>query len=209
MRNTTTWWLTVFAVGFVAGAGALSLLRRFVPAPAAAQARSAEDEADRQIREQTVSLLRSINRRLDDQAPGATKPVTDASPPAAAAQCQPVEVNEDAKMALLLSDLQTVRSQLELYKVQHGQWPTGGTSAAWTAQLTQPTDRDGSPGKLFGPYLQTFPANPFNGSAEVLIDRGGTTSPGTSRTTGRGACGWYFNARTGAFAPNSAGHGEL
>ena len=80
--------------------------------------------------------------------------------------------SESAKSSSLQSQLQTIRSQLELYQVQHnGNYPAaGGNGAAagdlptW-AQMTTKTDVDGvavaAGADGFGPYLQQCPTNPF------------------------------------------------
>src|SRR3990170_4630767 len=73
--------------------------------------------------------------------------------------------SEDARESALVSQLQTLRSQLELYKLQHrDNYPTdtGASDGAWNWDLlTQITDEDGaafvagtSTTGPFGPYLQ-------------------------------------------------------
>ena len=77
--------------------------------------------------------------------------------------------SEDARENSTTSLLQTIRSQIELYKLQHGdKWPTtdGSTTAAnwdWAA-LTGTTTYGGED---YGPYLQQEPKNPFNGLSKV------------------------------------------
>jgi general secretion pathway protein G len=116
------------------------------------------------------------------------------------------EASDDARLSSLVSDLQTLRSQLELYRVQHNSYPNGATSAAWKAQLTGQTDIDGAAGTDYGPYLQTFPTNPFNDSNDVYLDADGSGSPGAQST----GLGWYFRPSDGKFAPNDdATHGAL
>ncbi len=79
--------------------------------------------------------------------------------------------SEDARVNSTHSLLQTIRAQIELYKLQHGDmWPTtsGNPVAAemsWTA-LTGVTPY-GNPSKNFGPYLQQTPVNPLNGSSTI------------------------------------------
>jgi general secretion pathway protein G len=77
--------------------------------------------------------------------------------------------SEEARANNMLTQLQTVRSQLELYQVQHnGDYPDFAANG-WT-QLTQRTDLDGTVnagGGAFGPYLQTEPINPFEDSSDV------------------------------------------
>ena len=76
--------------------------------------------------------------------------------------------SQDARKNSLVSQLQTLRSQLELYKLQHlDQLPTTliGGSPAWT-QMVNKTDASGATGTgtafPFGPYLQADPTNPLN-----------------------------------------------
>ena len=93
----------------------------------------------------------------------------------------------------MVSDLQTVRCQLELYRVEHGEYPDGLTSAEWIAQLTGKTDQDGTPAAAgeYGPYMQIFPTNPFNDLDDVAFG-----------VVGDGTTGWSFDATTGKFASN-------
>ena len=74
---------------------------------------------------------------------------------------------ETAKASSLISQLQTIRSQLELYRVQHrGDYPVLTTN--WN-QMTGKTDSDGTANASgdFGPYLQQSPVNPFEDSFTV------------------------------------------
>ena len=87
---------------------------------------------------------------------------------------------ETAKANSLVTQLQTMRSQLELYRVQHnGVYPTLTTN--WN-QMTSKTDVDGTVNAsgAFGPYLQQPPINPFENS---------TTVSGTSASDGTAAAG--------------------
>ena len=74
--------------------------------------------------------------------------------------------SESARASSLASQLQTVRSQLELYQVQHnGNNPTLTTN--WD-QFTGQTNQAGSTsGTGFGPYMQQAPRNPFTGGTTV------------------------------------------
>lgn len=111
--------------------------------------------------------------------------------------------SETAKASSLQTQLQTMRSQLELYQVQHnGNYPTlaslntdadGDGDADWV-QLTTQTDVDGAAGTDFGPYLQQAPSNPFvtsTGGANVSVAdiSGGDAFSATD--------GWGYNAATG------------
>ncbi len=117
----------------------------------------------------------------------------------------------DAARAPLKSDLQTVRSQIELYRVQHndrapgvdtdGRFPPG----LFVSQMTRQTKVNGEvwsgQGRradyTFGPYLYSMPANPFvKGPAASRVSGGQGPPPGD------GSTGWYFNTRTGKFSAN-------
>jgi general secretion pathway protein G len=79
------------------------------------------------------------------------------------------QASESARASSLVSQLQTIRSQLELYQVQHnGNYPTLTTN--WD-QMTQTTDAAGATtGADFGPYLQQAPRNSFTGNADLSGD---------------------------------------
>jgi len=116
------------------------------------------------------------------------------------------EASNDARVSAMVSDLQTVRSQIELYKVQHldahpgtaadGSW----TVAAFKTQLMGKTDSKGniSATGTLGPYLQKFPTNPFN-SADTVADATAATDPNTQLNA---TDGWWFNHTTGSFGVN-------
>lgn len=96
----------------------------------------------------------------------------------------------DERLNTLCENLQTVRSQLSLYHVQHeGQWPR---LAAFAEQMTQKTNlkgtTDDTDGPLkFGPYLERIPANPFTGGSSVS---GGD---------------WLYDQQTGRFIADDGG----
>ena len=89
--------------------------------------------------------------------------------------------SETAKASSLQSQLQTIRSQLELYQVQHnGNYPT---TAQMFGNLTGTTNVEGAAGNDFGPYLQKAPVNPFVGSSSVAKAASGA---------------WQYDESTGA-----------
>lgn len=96
----------------------------------------------------------------------------------------------DARNNSLTSQLQTLRNQIELYKVQHNDtWPTADNTAkgAWSwAKLTGKSDADGTINAdgLLGPYLQQIPVNPVNNKTNVDSALGASV-------------GWLFDAATG------------
>jgi general secretion pathway protein G len=87
----------------------------------------------------------------------------------------------DARNSSLASTLQTLRSQIELYKLQHGDL-LPNLVKDWTP-FTQ-TSTWGNPVQTFGPYMQTAPVNPENGYSTV-IDKA-PQATGAAVTTGTG-----------------------
>ncbi len=112
------------------------------------------------------------------------------------------EASTEAKTSSLCTDLQTMRSQIELYKVQHNDdLPTDGT-AGFIAGMTAQTDIYGAVGTDYGPYVQKIPTNAF--TDKDTVDIAGTD------TVGNDSHGWDFNPTTGAFhADDSAEHAAL
>jgi general secretion pathway protein G len=89
----------------------------------------------------------------------------------------------DARRNSLTSQLQTLRSQLELYKLQHNdKMPTAlgtGTADEQWHQMTQQTDvaGDTTGTKDFGPYLQQNPTNPLNNKSLIHKLAAGVVDP--------------------------------
>jgi general secretion pathway protein G len=88
--------------------------------------------------------------------------------------------SQDAKKSSVASTVQSVRSQVGLYALQHGDSAPDMTSAAsfWGCL----TGKTVSGGQTFGPYMQSIPVNPFNQSTDVQFD--------TTLTAGKG---WNFD----------------
>jgi len=105
--------------------------------------------------------------------------------------------SSDARQSSMTSQLQTLRSSIELYKLQHGDlYPTGATGAAteawdWT-KLTGKTNSDGSAGGNLGPYLQQIPVNPLNSSSNV-----GSVATDPAVGTASAGNGYVFSQATG------------
>ena len=122
--------------------------------------------------------------------------------------------SEAAKASSLVSQLQTIRSQLEFYQIQHnGNYPTltGDVDTAWQF-MTGTTNAAGElSGSDFGPYLQQAPANPFSNrdvSTLVAEVEGATTELAGDPT----AAGWAYNRTTGrikALVPASVNIADL
>ncbi len=93
-----------------------------------------------------------------------------------------------AKQSNLETQLQTIRSQLERYRVQHDN--TYPTIEQMFNNLVASTGPDGSTlGVINGPYLQRKPANPFvagtNGTVVVAAGSAASTN------------GWTYDDTTG------------
>jgi general secretion pathway protein G len=106
------------------------------------------------------------------------------------------DASTDARLSSLMTNLQTIRGQLDLYKLQHnGTYPT---LTNFVDQMTKKTKTDGTVdanGK-FGPYLQRIPTNPFT--------VGGTGNDVTSGTAAADKA-WYYDQTSGEFRANDGG----
>ena len=118
--------------------------------------------------------------------------------------------SSDARNSALTSDLQTLRSQLQLYKIQHNDsYPSDlgsvGTDATkFVAQLTSKTNADGTTSgtPTLGPYLQKMPTNAF-------VTSGTSIKIGTAAVAGDGTSGWYFDTTQYKVSPNDSAHSAL
>jgi general secretion pathway protein G len=96
----------------------------------------------------------------------------------------------DARKNSLSSQLQTMRSQFELYKLQQNDklpvvFQTTGTK----------TDVNGATtGTDFGPYLQQTPSNPLNQGVDIVVGNADLVYGAGSGTT---TAGWLMNNVTG------------
>jgi general secretion pathway protein G len=105
----------------------------------------------------------------------------------------------ETKRNSLLSSLNTVRGQIELYMLQHGDQPPALTGADWTPM----TDLTSFNSQATGPYLQAVPINHLNGFSDVLT----VTSDQVGGATVSGAnIGFVYNATNGKmWATNTVG----
>lgn len=110
---------------------------------------------------------------------------------------------EQAKSTALLQNLRTLRSQIELYKLEHN----GNAPVLYQGslpQLIRATDVDGIPGvpdskHPYGPYLRNgIPLNPITGRSIVTAT---DTFPPTA-PSGNG--GWLYHRPTGRIAADLA-----
>ncbi len=118
------------------------------------------------------------------------------------------QASTEAKTNSLCSNLQTLRSQIELYKVQHND--TVPTAANFTTRMTFCTDIngniDGAGSKVrdatycYGPYLERVPENPFSNLATI-------GAVANQAAAGAGANGWDYVEATGEiYAGDTAAH---
>ncbi len=106
------------------------------------------------------------------------------------------QASTEAKQNSLCSDLQTLRSQIELYKVQHNDTPPA--CATFTNQMiycstiggVTNTSKQRDTTYNLGPYLERVPENPFNGLATLRA----VTDPCDA---GGGTAGWAYVEVTG------------
>lgn len=110
------------------------------------------------------------------------------------------EASTEAKTSSLCTDLQTMRSQIELYKIQHNDALPSAAAVGFVAALTGQTDVAGAAGNDYGPYIQKIPTNQFIDSDVVDL----------TGTPGNAGGGWDFNTVTGAFhADDTLEHAAL
>ena len=107
------------------------------------------------------------------------------------------EASTEAKESRLMTDLQSVRQQIELYKIQHNDFLPGTQGMVdFVTALISRTDQDGvvqaAPGPgIYGPYLQKIPTNPWN-----MLNTVGTNG---AAGAGDNTHGWEFEPATGHF----------
>lgn len=96
--------------------------------------------------------------------------------------------SQDARKSSVVSQLQTLRSQIELFKLQHKDAPPA--LADLKTALTTATDIDGGTtgSPKYGPYMQNFPKNPLVAASD------GDTIAAAGAATG---VGWIYNATAG------------
>jgi general secretion pathway protein G len=101
----------------------------------------------------------------------------------------------DSRLSNLRTNLQSIRAQVELYRLHHN----GAYPADIVDGMTRKTDADGTVNESgeFGPYMQEFPGNCFVGDPEEAV-----------KTDGADGEGWCYYPETGAFRANTQGHEE-
>lgn len=91
--------------------------------------------------------------------------------------------SNDARNSSTASQLQTLRSQIELYKIQHNDTLPDLATSNWAA-LTGKTLVDGtatttSGTGVFGPYLQQVPVNPLTNHSPSVVTNGTAAATGS------------------------------
>jgi general secretion pathway protein G len=119
----------------------------------------------------------------------------------------------EAKTSRLVSDLQSMRSQIQLYKIQHNDAlpGTATTGETFVQAITGYTLQSGAaaavqapaPG-VYGPYMQVIPTNPF----VALAANANVVTCGAGAAAGNDSSGWYFNTTTGVFQANDSYDGD-
>ena len=118
---------------------------------------------------------------------------------AAAVIPQFTDSTTDATNSTTLYNLSALRSQIAMYKLQHG--GTNPTLANLPTQLTTKTTSAGAAGGTLGPYMQFIPVNPaVNSSAFVAVATAGTPPAAVVA----GGAGWQYDATTGNVYANDA-----
>ncbi len=101
----------------------------------------------------------------------------------------------NARTTELISALQTIRSQIELYKIQHNDLFPGqlypGDSIRRKDFTEALTNRDA---EGLGPYLLKIPKNPFNAKNSITFVNDKQAVPAGTEETG-----WWLNIATGEF----------
>jgi general secretion pathway protein G len=104
----------------------------------------------------------------------------------------------EAERSHALFNLQSLRSQIELYRAQHASPPPT------LVHLVGRTNREGRVGTdpadfPYGPYLLRLPENPLNGWASYAV-----IEQPTPQTVHPEPVGWLYHAATGSVYLNSA-----
>ncbi len=111
-----------------------------------------------------------------------------------------IDASTQAQESSLAADLQTLRSQIELYKVQHKDQYPDQAPVGFLAALTTQTDRDGnayvagvSPSGPYGPYMRKVAQNSFNDLDTVRMD---------GAAAGANTDGWRYDTTTANIQPD-------
>jgi prepilin-type N-terminal cleavage/methylation domain-containing protein len=121
-----------------------------------------------------------------------------------------------AREATAKDNLKVIRTQIELYKLEHGGVPPGYINGAGAAeallalQFTATTSETGAvsvstiPAGIYvnGPYLKKLPLNPFNKLSTISYVADGTAFATAADGT---SSGWLYKKETAEFVINYTG----
>jgi len=111
------------------------------------------------------------------------------------------QASQEARLSDLINSLQTIRTQIELYKIQHfDELPGTGAHMGFVTAMTSFSQPDGMPSvagapNAFGRYLQKIPINPFTMTNSVEV---------SAMEPEIGTSAWFFNTKTGDFRANDS-----
>ena len=92
--------------------------------------------------------------------------------------------SEEEKVCELIDGLETMRVQIDLYRVQHrNRFPPTESFAIFETTMTTKVGR-------YGPYVDEVPTNPFNGLRTIRFN---------GASAGTNEAGWRFDTKTGLF----------
>jgi len=126
---------------------------------------------------------------------------------------------DDARAAALDSTLATMRTSIDMYYQEHGEYPAAlgdgtnllNTPGAFTSQLTRFSEADGDVADIadgthtFGPYLKKgIPADPYTSSNAVVVVSAGDLNLTSAVTTG----GWKYDSVTGGIIMNHSAYDD-
>ena len=112
----------------------------------------------------------------------------------------------DAKLNTAKFNLQTLRSQVEMYKSQHN----GLVPSATLVELTSATNSSGTVGTAgtsfpYGPYMVSIPLNYISNSSTVAA----APANGVAPTAAVAGAGWLYDVTTGKVWFNDTGSPAL
>lgn len=122
-----------------------------------------------------------------------------------------------AKESAAKSDLMAFRTQIEMYKIQHNQYPPGYVNGVGTAdiatlvlQLTGTSTVNGIVSSstvpvnpfLYGPYMKKIPPNPFNKLDTIAYVAEATAFSAAADGT---SSGWLYKKETAEIVINTTG----
>jgi len=105
------------------------------------------------------------------------------------------EASQESRTCELIDGLHQMRSQLDLYRAQHGNClPPFDSFKSFKTNMTTKIGQ-------YGPYVEKIPVNPFNNLNTVRFD---------GEPAGVGKAGWRIDTNTGLFqTDDSAAHAAL